>query len=92
MFQAQFVRACCLVISLLWGVVSSSAQITVNGITDRGNYSDTVTFTIVTQPGYSYSAFLNTTPIPAGVAVTVNRPDYYELDVTRTENATSALL
>lgn len=67
-----------------------SAQITVNGITDRGNYGDTVTFTIVTQPGYTYSAFLNTNPVPAGVPVLVTRPDYYELHVTRTENATSA--
>jgi hypothetical protein len=91
MFQARFLRACCLVLFCLGAAIPASAQITVNGITDRGNYGDTVTFTIITQPGYSYSALLNTNPVPAGVAVTVNRPDYYELHVTRTENATSAM-
>jgi hypothetical protein len=90
MFQARFVKAYCLVIFCLLAAISASAQITVNGITDRGNYSETVTFTIVTQPGYSYSAFLNSKPVPAGVAVTVNRPDYYELHVTRTEDDTGA--
>src|SRR5687767_10969587 len=86
MFQAQFLKACSFVLLGLGGVISASAQITVNGIADRGNYPETATFTIVSQPGFSYSAFLNGNPVQAGVAVTVNRPDYYELHVTRTDN------
>src|SRR2546425_2366824 len=71
-------------------IVSSSGQITVNGVVDKTVYNDTVTFTIVTQAGYTYSAFLNTNPAPVGVAVTVDQPDYYELRGTRTQTSSGA--
>src|SRR2546425_4594883 len=72
-------------------IVSSSGQITVNGVVDKTVYNDTVTFTIVTQAGYTYSAFLNTNPAPVGVAVTVNQPGYYELRVTGTQKSSGAV-
>jgi hypothetical protein len=90
MFQARFLKACFLVLLCLCGVISASAQITVNGVADKSNYSESATFTIVTQPGFSYSAFLNGNPVQTGTAVTVNRPDYYELHVTRTDNDSGA--
>ena len=65
---------------------TASSQITINGVADRQHYNDAVTFTIVTQPGFSYAATLNGRPVAAGVAVVVNRPDFYELAVTRTDN------
>jgi hypothetical protein len=64
--------------------VPAASQITVNGVTDRGEYTDAVTFTVQTQPGFSDSAFLNTNAIPTGVPVTINRPDFYQLRVFRT--------
>lgn len=67
------------------------AQLTVSGVADKQFYADSVTFTIPTQAGFTYAAFLNTNPVPSGVAVTVNRPDFYQLVVTRTETATSAV-
>ena len=80
-------------VALFWlaGILSVSAQITVNGVADRGNYTDTVTFTVETQPGFTDSAFLNTNSIPTGVPVTVNRPDFYELRVFRTNNTGGAI-
>src|SRR2546425_702237 len=71
-------------------IVSSFGQITISGVVDKTVYNDTVTFTIVTQVGYTYSAFLNTNPAPVGVAVTGNQPDYYELRVTSTQTSSGA--
>src|SRR5687768_4684730 len=77
----------------LWFALAPSApaQITVNGVADRGNYSETVTFTIVEQGGFTDSAFLNTNSIPTGVPVTVNRPDFYELRVFRTNDTSGGV-
>jgi hypothetical protein len=69
----------------------AAAQITVNGVADRGNYSEAVTFTVVEQAGFSDAAFLNTNSIPTGVPVTVNRPDFYELRVFRTNDTSGAV-
>ena len=73
--------------SLLLGVLTSwpvLAQVTVNGVTDKGVYTDTATLTVVTQAGYRYSATLNNSPVAVGAAVTVNRMDYYDLLAWRT--------
>ncbi|HWN93771.1 MAG TPA: hypothetical protein VNT99_01950, partial [Methylomirabilota bacterium] len=69
------------------------AQITISGVTDKADppYMDTVTFTIGTQAGYSYNATLNWKPIPTGTPVVVNVPDFYELRVDATNQATSAI-
>ncbi len=50
-----------------------------------------MTFTVVTQPGFAYTAFLNTNAVAVGVPVTVNRPDFYQLLVQSVETATSAV-
>lgn len=91
MFTMKCLRSLAGLLLLLAGIVSSSGQITVNGVVDKTVYNDTVTFTIVTQAGYTYSAFLNTNPAPVGVAVTVNQPDYYELRVTSTQTSSGAV-
>lgn len=68
------------------------AQITIDGIADKANYNDSVTFRIQTQPGFSYEAYLNAQPVPAGTQNTITRPDFYELHVVRTETATGTVL
>jgi len=75
-------------LAALWLALAlpAAAQITVNGVADRGNYTDTVTFTVVSAAGFTDSAFLNTNSIPTGVPVTVDRPDFYELRVFRTND------
>ncbi|HMJ65008.1 MAG TPA: hypothetical protein VK615_06630, partial [Candidatus Binatia bacterium] len=91
MFRTKLLKACCVVAFSLAAILSAHAQIQVTGLTDKMTYSETVPFTIVDQPGFSYSAFLNTNPVPVGVPVTVNQPDYYELNIARTDNVTSAV-
>jgi hypothetical protein len=73
-----------LALALLWAALPLAAQFTINGVTDRSTYTETVTFSVVTQAGYSYSVLLGTNPLPAGVSHTLNRADYYELLAWRT--------
>lgn len=76
-------------VCLLFAAVSSRAQITVSGVAHKGVYADTVTFTIANQGGFTYAAFLNTNTVPVGTAVTVNRADFYQLYITRTDGVTA---
>ena len=64
---------------------SGLAQISIEGISDKGVYNDKVFFTIRTERGYDYTAELNGNPIETGVSVEVNEPEYYELYVYRSE-------
>ena len=85
MFRMNFFSSCVFACLGLAAVLSAQAQIAVNGVTDKATPADTVTFTIVNQAGFTYTAFLNTNPVPVGVAVTVNRPDFYQLYISRTD-------
>ena len=83
----RFSRWTSLLITLLiLGAASYStfAQITVSGIADKTVYTDSATFTVVTQAGYSFSATLNGAGVPAGTALKVTRMDYYDLMAWRT--------
>src|SRR6266498_476943 len=86
MFHRKSFWACALSLAL-----AATGQITINGVADKQTAPDSITFTIVAQAGYSYAAFLNTNPVPVGVAVTVNRADFYQLYVVRTNDTTSAV-
>lgn len=69
----------------------ATAQITITGVADKGNYANTATFTIAATPvGFTDTAFLNSNTVPVGVAVTVRQPDYYDLLVTRVNNTNAA--
>ena len=86
-----------LFVAAAWLAAASPAraQFTVSGVTDKTMYNNSVTLTVVTQAGYNYAVFLNTNtlpnPVAAGVAVTVNKPDFYELFVLST-NASNPTL
>ena len=64
---------------------ASSQPIDVIGVSDKMVYSDRVTFSVPAQPGFAYLIFLNTNSISGAAPVTVDRPDYYELYIQRTE-------
>lgn len=72
-------------------VQTAFAQITFSNLTDKTVYTDRVTFSIVSAAGFNYAARLNADAVPAGSAVLVERPDFYELFVWRTNITTSAI-
>jgi len=55
------------------------------GITDRQIFTDTASFSVPTNAGFTYEVTLNGTNLPAGVTHVVNRMDYYDLVVRRTQ-------
>ena len=56
MFRMNFFSSCVFACLGLAAVFSAQAQITVNGVTDKATPADTVTFTIVNQAGFTYTA------------------------------------
>ena len=70
-------------------LAGAKAQIPVEGVVDRTVYQDRVSLRIPLEPDSAYSALLDTIPIPVGVWLEVNKVDYHELSVYRT-NLTNA--
>jgi hypothetical protein len=68
-----------------------SAQILVNGMSDRATYTDSATFTVPAEAGYTYVISLNTNSVPPGVGRTITQPDYYELAIRRTQTSTGTV-
>jgi len=91
MFHQTFLPAFIGLIAVALTAQPASAQITIDGIADRANYNNTVTYRVQTQAGFTDAAFLNGLPVPVGVFNTINRPDYYELFVHRTNDVSSAV-
>jgi len=97
MFHRSFSRNGCAV--LLWlGVIfgvavagHAQAPLTVNGIVDQGDYSDTATFSVPSTAGYSYSVKLDGNPIPTDLNVVVSAQDYHQLLIWRTNLTTLAV-
>ena len=77
---------------LLAAVHSTRAQsIVIDGIADRANRTNSASFRVQTNAGFSYVVTLNGVPVPAGVTNTVTKMDYYDLLVTRTDLNTLAV-
>ncbi|MFB0552744.1 MAG: hypothetical protein ACETWQ_05445 [Phycisphaerae bacterium] len=77
-----------LVFFCLFALTSSGlAQISIEGVLDKGVYDDSVFFTVRPEKGYDYTVELNGNPIEAGVSIEVNEPEYYELYVYRREQS-----
>jgi len=66
-------------------------QITITGLADKAVYVDQVTFTVASEAGYNYDARLDRQPVTVGAPVLVNRVDYHELSVFRTNTTTLAV-
>ncbi|GAF90617.1 unnamed protein product, partial [marine sediment metagenome] len=72
----------------LFALASSGlAQISIDGVLDKGVYDDKVSFTVRPERGYDYTVELNGNPIGTGVSIEVNEPEYYELYVYRREQS-----
>ena len=67
------------------------AQITVEGVQDRQVVAGQVVLRIPVTAGYTYTCDLNGAPLNAGAWVTVNQPDFYELQVRRAATASGAV-
>lgn len=77
-------------LSLLVWEASGLAQISIEGVADRQVYRDTVSLTVSSEQGFDYTVELNGNPIPLGVSMEIDEPDYYELYVCRREQASGA--
>src|SRR5687768_16335064 len=82
---------------VLLGLLSLTAlgafaqSITIDGVADRTTYNNSVSLRVQTNAGFTYGVTLNGAPIAAGIFHTVNRMDYYDLVVSRTNTSTSAV-
>ncbi len=92
MFHQKYVRALFALCLICVAASNASAQISVDGIADKANYNDSVSYRVQTQAGFTYEAFLNGQPVTVGTLNPISRPDYYELFVQRTEIATDAVV
>ncbi|MGC8887410.1 MAG: hypothetical protein ACP5MG_09670 [Verrucomicrobiia bacterium] len=63
-------------------------DLVINGVSDRSTYNDRAWFYVPAQGGFTYAVFLNGVSKPVNVTNWVDRMDYYELFVYRTNNAT----
>ena len=88
MFHTKSIRASLCLLGLLCFTPFARAQLTVDGVVDKTVYPDAVSVRVPPQAGFTYTVLLNANPFPTSVFVPINRPDYYELKVTRTETAT----
>src|SRR4051812_9200484 len=64
------------------------ANLNVTGIADRAKYTDTVTFSVPSTPGYSYQVLLDGKQVPTDANQVVNVMDYHEVAVSRTNIST----
>jgi hypothetical protein len=76
---------------LLAAIGARSQNITIDGVVDRTTYNNSVSLRVQTNVGFSYAVTLNGAPIAAGIFHTINRMDYYDLTVSRTNTSTLAV-
>src|SRR5687767_11107020 len=71
--------------------VLAQTPLTVTGVADRTIYSAAVTANVPTEAGYTYAVYLNATNVSAGGSYIVRDPDFYLLEVFRTNTTTLAV-
>lgn len=62
-----------------------------SGFADRATLMDSAWFRVPATNGYSYAVLLDGRPVPADLTNVVNRADYHELSVSRTNMSTLAV-
>ncbi len=72
---------------LLTVVGSVSAQISIDGVSDRQIYADSVSFIVHSDAGYDYTVELDGVSVPTDVSIEVDEAEYYELYVYRREQS-----
>ncbi|HXJ55382.1 MAG TPA: hypothetical protein VNU68_01845 [Verrucomicrobiae bacterium] len=74
---------------LLLSASRAQVPLTVNGVSDRGDYNtNRVTFSVPAASGYTYSVKLDGERVPTDVSVVVTSMDRHELLISRTNVAT----
>jgi len=68
----------------------SLGAIPIEGVENQEVYTDQVSFRVPAEAGFTYTVELNGEPLPADVSIQVDRADYYELFVRRTEDGTES--
>ena len=88
----MYVKSCLTFLLLNYFCTSSAfAQaIGISGAADRSYYNNQVSLFITNAPGFSYFATLDGNPVAVGATVLVNKIDYHELSVWRTNTSTLA--
>jgi hypothetical protein len=81
----------CLVGMLLPFDSLAQTPFSISGIIDKTRYDNSITFTVVTEPGYAYGVYLNGTNFFAGGTYTIRHPDFYLVEAMRT-NTTSGVV
>ena len=76
---------------LLTAVWARTQSITIDGVVDRTTYNNTVNLRVQTSAGFTYGVTLNGSPIAPGIFHTINRMDYYDLAVSRTNSTSLAV-
>ena len=69
---------------------TGDAAITVNGVGDEDIDTGSTTFDVPSEAGFTIVADLNGEPVALDTSHAVTTPGYYELAVTKTEDATNA--
>jgi len=88
--RRRFIPDLVCLLSLLALAGSAQAQISIDGVTDKTVYADTVSFIVNSEAGYDYTVELNGVSVATDVWIEVDEPEYYELYVHRVNQSTSA--
>ncbi len=81
--SGRIVHSLSILLCLIGPSSSALAAITITGLQDKKVYANRVAFTIQSEAGFEYTAQLNGKPVAVGTSVTVDEPNYCELDVRR---------
>jgi hypothetical protein len=79
----------CLFVAAGAGALAQTA-LTINGVTDKSTYDLQASFAVPSESGYSYRVLLDGARVPTDLSQTINRVDYHELSVWRTNLSTFA--
>jgi hypothetical protein len=81
----------CLITGLMAWNSGAQAPLNINGATDRQVINNTATISVPSTGGYTYLVLLDGQPIPTDLSQIVNRMDYHEVFVSRTNVFTGAV-
>ena len=73
---------------VLTSALQAQTPLTVTGVSDRSNVSTPVTVNVPAEAGYTYAIYLNATNVASGGSYTIRDPDFYLLQVFRTNTTT----
>jgi hypothetical protein len=79
------------VLLALLSIWTASGQL-ITGVVDRTIYTDSATYSVATEPGFTYAVTLNSAPVAAGITNVVTVMDYYELDARRTDSSSGVVV